>query len=167
MDALVSRETWDLVSVPTNAVVMGCRWVYTLKYRRYGFVDRYKVRLVAKGYTQTYDIDYFETFSPITRMNSIQIIFSVALNLSWPLFQLDVKNVFCLGIFRRKCIWINLQVILLSRRIKFVVLRRLCMASSRVQGRGLRSSTLPSLALVFTDVIQITLFSFGAQIRVL
>jgi len=49
---------------------------------------------VAKGYTQTYGIDYFETFSPVAWMNSIRILFSIAVNLSWPLFQLDVKNVF-------------------------------------------------------------------------
>jgi len=64
-----------------------------LKYRLDGSVDRYKARLVVKGYTQTYDVDYFETFSPVTRMNSIRILFSVAVNMEWPLFQLDVKNV--------------------------------------------------------------------------
>jgi len=52
---------------------------------------------VAKGYTQTYGIDYFETFSLIVRMNSIRILFSIAVNLLWPLFQLDVKNVFLYG----------------------------------------------------------------------
>jgi len=50
MEALTSRETWELVSTPTNTVV-GCRWVFTLKYRPDGSVDRYKVRLVLKGYT--------------------------------------------------------------------------------------------------------------------
>jgi len=60
-------------------------------------VDRYKARLVAKGYTQTYDIDYFETFSPVARMNSIRIMFSIDVNMSWPLFQLDVKNAFLYG----------------------------------------------------------------------
>jgi len=60
-------------------------------------VDRYKARLVAKGYTQTYDIDYFETFSPVVRMNSIRIIFYIAVNLSWPLYQHDVKNAFLYG----------------------------------------------------------------------
>jgi len=58
---------------------------------------RYKGRLVAKSYTQTYDIDYFETFSLVVRMNSIRILLSIDVNLSWPLFQLDVKNVFLYG----------------------------------------------------------------------
>jgi len=81
MKALDGRETWELVSVPTDVVVVSCRWVFTLKYRSDGFVDRYKVRLVAIGYTQTYGIDYFEIFSPVTRMNSIKILFSIAVNL--------------------------------------------------------------------------------------
>ena len=75
IDALISRETWELVSAPKDIIVVGCRWVYTLKYRPDGSVNRYKVRLVAKRYTQTYGVDYFETFSPVTRLNSIQILF--------------------------------------------------------------------------------------------
>jgi len=94
MDALISRGTLELVSASKDVVVVGCQWVYTLKYR---LVDRYKARLVAKGYTQTYGVDYFETFSPVARLNSIRILFSVAVNMEWPLFQLDVKNVFLYG----------------------------------------------------------------------
>jgi len=97
MEALTSRGTWELISAPTNAVVTGWRWVFALKYSPDGSVDRYKVRLVTKGYTQTYDIDYFETFSPIARINFIRILFSIAANLSWPLFQMDVKNAFLYG----------------------------------------------------------------------
>jgi len=94
MGALTSRGTWKLVSSPTDAVIVGCCWVFTLKYRPDGSVDRYKARLVSKGYTQTSDIDYFEVFLPVARMNSIRILFSIVVNLSWPLFQLDVKNAF-------------------------------------------------------------------------
>jgi len=83
-------------------VVAGCRWVFTLKYRPDGSVDRYKARFVAKGYTQTYIIDYFEKFSPVARMNSIRILFFIAVNLSWPLFQLDVKNAFLCGDLKEK-----------------------------------------------------------------
>ena len=92
MKALASRETWELVSAPTDAVI-GCRWVFNLKYRPDESVDnRYKAMHVAKSYTQTYGIDYFEAFSPVVKMNSIRILFSIAVNLSWTLFQLDVKN---------------------------------------------------------------------------
>ncbi|MGV7988856.1 reverse transcriptase domain-containing protein, partial [Mycobacterium kansasii] len=50
-----------------------------------------------KGYTQTHGVDYFETFSPVAKLNSIRVVLSLAVNLSWPLFQLDVKNAFLHG----------------------------------------------------------------------
>jgi len=53
MEGLSSRGTWELISTPTDTAVVGCHWVFTLKYRPDGFVDRYKARLVAKDYTQT------------------------------------------------------------------------------------------------------------------
>ena len=85
MDALISQGTWELVFALKN-IVAGCRWVYTLKYRPDSSVDRYKTRVVAKGYTQTYGVDYLETFSLVARLNSIRILFSIVINLSWPLF---------------------------------------------------------------------------------
>jgi len=84
MNILVSRGTWDLVSALTGAAVIGCRWVYTLKYRSDSLMDQYRARLVAKSYTLTCDVDYFETFSPVARLNSIWILFSVAVNMSCP-----------------------------------------------------------------------------------
>ena len=82
MEAFAFRGTWELVSAPTDAVVVGCCWVFASKYRPDRSVDRYKAKLVAKGYTQTYDIDYFETFLLVARMNSIRILFSIVVNLS-------------------------------------------------------------------------------------
>ena len=82
MEAFAFRGTWELVFALTDAVVVGCRWVFALKYQPDGSVDRYKVRLVAKGCTQTYSIDYFETFSSVVKMNSIRILFSIDVNLS-------------------------------------------------------------------------------------
>ena len=82
MEALASKGTWELVSVPTIAVVVDCHSIFAIKYHPDGFVDRYNARLVTKCYTQTYGIDYFETFSPVARMNSIGILFSITVNLS-------------------------------------------------------------------------------------
>ena len=62
-----------------------------------GIVDRYKPRLVARGFTLTYGVDYLETFSPVARLNSIYVLFSLAVNQHWQMFSLDVKNAFLYG----------------------------------------------------------------------
>lgn len=79
IDVLLLRQTWDLAIVSPGLDVVGCHWVFKVEYCLYWTVDREKARLVAKGSTQTYDIDYFET-SPIARLNSIHVIFSILVN---------------------------------------------------------------------------------------
>ena len=63
MKSLQKNETWELVECPPGKKLVGCRWIYTMKYKADGSIERFKVRLVAKGYTQTYGIDYTETFA--------------------------------------------------------------------------------------------------------
>uniref|UniRef100_A0A2N9E4Z4 Integrase catalytic domain-containing protein n=1 Tax=Fagus sylvatica TaxID=28930 RepID=A0A2N9E4Z4_FAGSY len=97
MHALELNHTWDLIPKPAGTSIVGCRWVFTVKQNPDGTVDRLKARLVTKGFTQTYGLDYTETFSPVAKLNSIRIIISLAANLDWPLHQLDVKNAFLHG----------------------------------------------------------------------
>ena len=59
--AMEENETWDLVDAPKGVKPIGCRWVYKIKYNTDGSVNRYKARLLAKGYAQKHDIDYDET----------------------------------------------------------------------------------------------------------
>jgi len=132
MEALASRGTWEFVSALKDAVVVGCCWVFTLKYRPDGYVDKYKVRLVTKGYTQTYGIDYFETFSPVIRMNSIRIMFSIVVNLSRLLFQLDVKNAFLYGDFQEEIYMEQPPGYVAQGENKVCRLKKLYMDSSRV-----------------------------------
>ena len=92
--ALVQRGTWDLVPRPTDANIVTCKWVFTLKYHPDGNVAHHKAQLVARGFTQAHDIDYTETFSPVVRMNYIRVLLSLVINLNWSLHQLDVSNAF-------------------------------------------------------------------------
>lgn len=58
MQAIKKNNTWDVVHTPKDKVPVGCKWVFTVKYKVDGSIEQYNARLVAKGYTQTYDIDF-------------------------------------------------------------------------------------------------------------
>lgn len=81
MHILISRETWNLITLSVDACIIGCCWVYSVKYKPNYSIDRYKSRLVAKGFFQTYGNNYFETFSLVVRLNFFRILFSLVVNL--------------------------------------------------------------------------------------
>jgi hypothetical protein len=97
MEALHKNKTWDLVKLPNEKKVVGCKRAFTIKHKAGGSVERYKAKLVAKSFTQTYGIDSKETFTPVAKMNSIRVVLSIAANLNWLLHQFDVKNAFIHG----------------------------------------------------------------------
>ena len=86
-----------MVDLPTRKKLVGCRWVFIIKYKCDGDIERFKARLVAKGYSQTYKIDYVETFALVAKINTLCILLSLALNFKWPLHQFDIRNAFLHG----------------------------------------------------------------------
>ena len=78
LDAFSKNHTWDLVTLPPGKSVIGCKWIYKIKTRSNGSIERYKAHLVAKGLTQEYMIDYEETFTPVTRILYVHALLAVA-----------------------------------------------------------------------------------------
>ena len=97
MRALEKNKTWELYALPKGHKIVGCKLVFTLKYKAYETLDRHKTRLVAKGFAQTYGVDYSGTFSPVVTLNTVRVLLSVAVNKDWFLYQLDAKIAFLNG----------------------------------------------------------------------
>jgi hypothetical protein len=83
--ALLKNDTWHLVPPKAGVNIIDCKWVYKIKRKSDGNVDKYKAWLVAKGFKQLYGIDYEDTFNPIVKAATIRIVLSIAVSRGWSL----------------------------------------------------------------------------------
>ena len=97
MTSIKNNNVYEVTSLPEGKRCIQCRWVYRIKRNLDGTINRYKARLVAKGFSQKPGIDYFETFSPVARYDTIRSILSIATTLKMDLMQFDIKTAFLYG----------------------------------------------------------------------
>ena len=90
----VRNDVWELVPRPKDTNVINTKWIFKNNTNEDGEIIRNKSRLVAQGYTQVEGIDFDESFAPVARLESIQILLSIACIMSFKLYQMDVKSAF-------------------------------------------------------------------------
>ena len=89
---LQKNHTWTLSDLPAGKNPISCKWVYKVKYKADGTLDKYKARLVARGFSQKEGIDYEETFAPFSKIDSIRLPLAIAASRKWEVHHMDVKN---------------------------------------------------------------------------
>ncbi|GJS20494.1 retrotransposon protein, putative, ty1-copia subclass [Tanacetum coccineum] len=97
MQSMKDNDVWELIELPPNAKTVGHKWIFKKKIDMYGAVHTFKSRLVVKGFTKTYGVDYEETFSPVVDIRAIRILIAISAFYDYEIWQMDVKTAFLNG----------------------------------------------------------------------
>ncbi|CEG39832.1 reverse partial [Plasmopara halstedii] len=97
MGSLRKNDTRELVPPPRGRKAIGNKWVFRIKKNQDGVIERYKARMVAKGFAQKYGIDYEEIFAPVAKFTSIRFLLSLSAKYNLTIHQMDVKTAFLNG----------------------------------------------------------------------
>lgn len=97
INAQIRNGTHELVPPHPEQTVVGCKWIFTLKYNADGSFNRYKARLVAPGFHQKYGRDFQDTFSPVIKSTTVRTVLHLTVNNDWRIRQIDVNNAFLQG----------------------------------------------------------------------
>lgn len=96
-EALYANNTWDLVPLLPGKKDIGYKWVYKIKYKSDGTVERFKARFVVKGYTQQAGMDYTKKISPVVKTTTMSTLIGLTVKRGCNLYQLDINNAFLHG----------------------------------------------------------------------
>ena len=97
LNNLSKTGTWELVKHPPGMNVIDSKWVLRIKKNSAGEIEKYKARLVARGFTQIYSIDYYKNYAPVARLASFWILLALAAQNDWPVhsFNFDLAYLNC------------------------------------------------------------------------
>ena len=97
IESIMQNHTWELVDLPPGSKPLGYKWIFKRKMKADGSIDKYKARLMVKGYGQKEGLDYFDTYSHVTRITSIRMLIAIAALYNLEIYQMDVKTIFLNG----------------------------------------------------------------------
>ena len=97
IDFILHNHTCELVDLPPSCKPLSSKWVFKRKRKVDGSIDKYKARLVIKGYKQIEGLDYFDTYSSLMRINSMQMVLAIATLRNLEIYQMDAKTNFLNG----------------------------------------------------------------------
>jgi hypothetical protein len=97
LQSLYEHQTWELVPLPKGCKAVGTKIVFKLKRNATGVIERYKVRLVAKGFQQTEGIDYDDVYAPVSQHSTLRILLALAAHYGFALTQINIKTAFLNG----------------------------------------------------------------------
>lgn len=97
LNAHKKNETWEVVPMKSNYKQISPKWIFKVKYDSKGNIERYKARLVARGFSQVAGIDYNEIFAPVVRMDSVRLLFSICAQYNLMFVQFDIATAFLYG----------------------------------------------------------------------
>ena len=109
LDSILKTQTWELVALPSGAKPISYKWIFKSKYLSDGFIEKYKARLIAKGFSQKQNIDYFDKFALVTRISSIRVLIALASINKLFIHQMDVKTTFLNGDLEEKIYMLQLE----------------------------------------------------------
>lgn len=96
-ESLTKSQTWTVCELPEQRKAITNKWVFKLKRKADGQVDKYKARLVARGFTQKFGFDYTETYAPVAKLVTLKILLAIANRMDMHIHQMDVKSAFLNG----------------------------------------------------------------------
>ena len=86
IDSIERNKTWELMDLPKGKECIGIKWVYKTKFDVEGEIVKHKAKLVAKGFSQQYGVDYNKTFAPVARLDTVQTILAIVAQNNWKIY---------------------------------------------------------------------------------
>ena len=100
--SIIKNNVWEVVPRPEGKSVVTSKWLYKIKHAVDGIIEKFKVRFVARGFSQIEGVDYDETFAPVAMYTSIWSLIYIAAEMGWQIHQMDVKTTFLNGLIEEE-----------------------------------------------------------------